>query len=594
MTNYYAPIEDMSFVVQELGDLEGVSRLPGFAEATTDILQAILEQSAELTSEVVAPTNRIGDLKGTYIDNKQVMIPDEFKVIYKHYLEGGWSGLSEHREFGGQGLPQIIGVTVEEMWQSGNLAFTLCPFLSKGAGRVIAMHADQKMKNTYLPKLVAGEWTATMDLTEPQAGSDLAAITTKAVPEGNHYLITGQKIFITWGDHNLTDNILHLVLARLPDAPPGVKGISLFLVPKFLLDENGGLGQRNDFYPVSVEHKLGIHGSPTCVMSYGDNGGAVGYLVGEPHHGLSYMFTLMNHARLTVGLQGVALSERAYQQALAYARERIQGSIPGIDGRVTIIKHADVRRMLMLIKAYTEAMRAMAYTATTSLDYSLSCPDPATRDYHHARLDLLTPVVKTWCSEMVRETTSLAVQIHGGMGFIEETGVAQYFRDCRISSIYEGTTGIQARDFIGRKLIRDDFRSINLLLKEMHSLKMELATAGGEFTIIHSTFDKCLAALANSLAFVRKNHTKDYAFAGTVAVDLLMQTGTVTGTWLMAKSALAARRRLDSNQGNRRFNEAKMTTARFFCEHISPLTFAYELKILAGHETVSAMSEDQF
>jgi len=594
MTNYYAPIEDMSFVVQELGELEGINRIPGYEDATADILEAILEQSAELTSEVVAPTNRIGDVKGTYVENKQVHVPEEFKQVYQHYLDGGWGGLSEHEDFGGQGLPQIIGVPVEEMWQSANLAFTLCPFLSKGAGRVIAFHADQKMKDIYLPKLFAGEWTATMDLTEPQAGSDLAAITTRAVPEGDHYLITGQKIFITWGDHDLTENILHLVLARLPDAPPGVKGISLFLVPKFILDENGQLGKRNDLYPVSVEHKLGIHGSPTCVMSFGDNGGAVGYLIGEANKGLSFMFTLMNHARLTVGLQGVALSERAYQQALAYARERIQGSIPGIDGRVPIIKHADVRRMLMLIKAYTEAMRALAYTTTTSLDYSLSSPDQDVRTYHHARLDLLTPVVKAWCSETVRETTSLAVQIHGGMGFVEETGVAQYFRDCRISSIYEGTTGIQARDFIGRKLIRDDFRSIKVFLDEINLLKNDLDSAGDEFSVIRSTLDRCLASLQKSIEFVKKNHMSDYAFTGAVSVDLLMQTGVVAGTWVMAKSALAARRRLNSNQGNRNFNESKILTARFFCEHISPMTFAYEQKIQAGHESIMQIDADLF
>jgi len=594
MTNYYAPIEDMSFVVEELGDIAGIARLPGFTEATQDILQAILEQSAQLTSEVVTPTNRIGDIKGTFVENKQVKVPEEFKDIYRHYLEGGWSGLSEHREYGGQGLPQIIGVTVEEMWQSANLAFTLCPFLSKGAGRVIALHADQAMKDTYLPRLVSGEWTATMDLTEPQAGSDLAYVTTRAVPEGDHYLISGQKIFITWGDHDMTDNILHLVLARLPDAPPGVKGISLFLVPKYLLDSKGGPGKLNDFYPVSVEHKLGIHGSPTCVMSFGDNGGAVGYLIGQPHQGLSYMFTLMNHARLTVGLQGVALSERAYQQALAYARERVQGSLPGTPGRVPIIKHADVRRMLMLIKAYTEAMRAMAYMATSSLDYSLACSDAGLRNYHHARLDLLTPIVKTWCTESARETTSLAIQIHGGMGFIEETGVAQYFRDSRIGPIYEGTTGIQARDFIGRKLIRDNFQSIHVLLKEMHGLDQELAAAGADLSFIRNALNKSLTGLERTITFVEKNHHKDTAFPGSVAVDLLMQAGTVTGTWLMARSALAAKRRLNADKGNRSFNETKITTARFFCEHITPLTLTYEYRILTGHETINALAEDQF
>lgn len=594
MSNYQAPIDDMLFAVQELGDLDGICNIPGYEDATGDIVEAILDQSAQLTSEIVAPSNRSGDIEGAKIKDNRVSVPDEFKEVYRHYLEGGWSGLSEPAEFGGQGLPQIVGVPVEEMWQSANLAFTLCPFLSKGAGRVIALHADEDMKNFYLPKLVSGEWTATMDLTEAQAGSDLAAITTRAVPEGDHYLISGQKIFITWGDHNLTDNIIHLVLARLPDAPPGTGGISLFVVPKFLPDENGNPGRQNDLYPVSIEHKLGIHGSPTCVMSFGDNGGATGYLVGEPHKGLSFMFTLMNHARLTVGLQGVALSESAYQQALAYAKERVQGSIPGVEGRVRIIQHADVRRMLMLMKAYTEAMRALAYTATSSLDYSLSSPDEEQRNYHHARLDLLTPIVKAWCSENVRETTSLAIQVHGGMGFVEETGVAQFFRDCRISSIYEGTTGIQARDFIGRKLFRDQFRSINLLMDEMKSLDGELAAKGDEFSLIRNTLGSCLSSLSRSLEFVRNNQDKGPDFAGAVSVNLLMQAGTVVATWLMAKSALAANRRLADNQGSGDFNRSKILTARFFCEHISPATFSCEQRIQSGEESVMALDEEQF
>ena len=594
MTNYYAPIEEMMFVLQELGNLDGICRIPGNEEVTTDIVEAILEQSAQLTSEIVAPTNRIGDLKGTYVENDQVVVPEEYREVYGHYMEGGWATLAEHEEFGGQGLPQIVGVPVEEMWQSANLAFTLCPFLSKGAGRVIALHGDQALKEIWMPKLVSGEWTATMDLTEPQAGSDLAALKTKAVPEGDHYLITGQKIFITWGDHELVDNIVHLVLARLPDAPPGVKGISLFLVPKFILDEKGELGKRNDFYAVSVEHKMGIHGCPTCVMSFGDNGGATGYLVGEPNKGLTAMFTLMNHARVTVGLQGVSLSERAYQQALAYAKERVQGNIPGQEERVTIIKHADVRRMLMLMKAYTEAMRALIYTATASLDYSLISPDEKDRKFHQARLDLLTPIAKAWCSEMVRETTSLAIQVHGGMGFVEETGVAQYFRDCRISSIYEGTTGIQARDFIGRKLIRDNFRSMKVLMEEMKSLLGEFDDAGNDLAPIRSALETSLARLENSLDFVINKVQMDYDFQGAISVDLLMLSGTVTATWLMGKSALAAQRRLDNKQGNQSFNETKIVTARFFCEHITPLSSSYEQRILAGHESIMALPEDRF
>ena len=376
MSEYQAPVREMLFAIRDLAGLDRITRLPGGEEATADMAEAILEQAAELAAKVISPTNRIGDQKGTRVENGGVVVPDEFKAIYKEYESGGWAGVTAPEEFGGQNLPFLFGVAVEEMWCSANLAWSLCPLLTEGASRAIEAHGSEALRQAYLPKMMAGEWTGTMNLTEPQAGTDLAALRTQAVPDGDHYRISGQKIFITWGDHDMTENVVHLVLARLPDAPPGVRGISLFLAPKFLLKADGTPGERNGVRPISVEHKLGIHGSPTCVMAF-DN--AVGYLVGELNNGLAAMFTMMNHARLGVGLEGVAVAERAYQQARAYALERVQGRVPGEKGKAPIIRHADVRRMLFTMKAYIEAMRSIAYVMAADLDLSRRHPDEATR-----------------------------------------------------------------------------------------------------------------------------------------------------------------------------------------------------------------------
>ncbi|MEE8366323.1 MAG: acyl-CoA dehydrogenase family protein, partial [Gammaproteobacteria bacterium] len=418
MPEYQAPLKDMQFAINELADIDLLTSLPGFEDATPDMVEAILQQASVLANEVYSPLNQPGDQHGTFIEDGLVVTPPGFAEAYHQFAENGWQGLSQSPDFGGQGMPFLVQSAVSEMWVSSNISLALCPLLTSGAIEAIYAHASDELKQTYLSKMVSAKWSGTMNLTEPQAGSDLSAVRSKAVPEGDHYRITGQKIFITWGQHEMSENIVHLVLARLPDAPEGVKGISLFLVPRYLVDSDGNIGERNDLKVVSLESKMGIHGCPTCVMSYGDEGGALGYLVGEPHNGLTCMFTMMNHARLEVGIQGVGLCERAYQHALAFARERVQGSLPGHDGRVTIIHHADVRRMLMQMRALSESGRALAYVAGYA--YDLAHKAGADEDGARAqrRIDLLTPISKGWCTEIAQEVTYIGVQVHGGMGFI--------------------------------------------------------------------------------------------------------------------------------------------------------------------------------
>jgi alkylation response protein AidB-like acyl-CoA dehydrogenase len=509
-------------------------------------------------------------------------------------MEGGWPALPCNPEFDGQGLPHVLATAVMEMWKSANLAFSLCPMLTHGAVEALEAHGSDTLKGLYLAKLVTGEWTGTMNLTEPQAGSDLAAITTRAVRDGDRYRITGRKIFITWGDHDLTDNVIHLVLARLPDAPPGVKGISLFLVPKFLLDADGRPAERNDVHPVSVEHKLGIHGSPTCVMSYGDNGGAIGYLVGEENQGLACMFTMMNHARLAVGVEGLSISERAYQAALAYARDRVQGYVPGEPERVPIIRHPDVRRMLLTMKSSIEAMRALAYVASASLDFSHHAGDEALRAHHQARIDLLTPVVKGWSTELGQELASLGVQIHGGMGYVEETGAAQHLRDSRITTIYEGTTGIQANDLAGRKVLRDGGRAMASLITEMRTTQAQLESATGVPGDLAGRLSAGIDALERAVQWLLKHGSHDPHAPGAAGVNLLMLTGTVAGGWLLGRGALAAARRLGEGDSDREYLEAKLVTARFFAEQLMPRASAYAEAITAGSESMMTLAEEQF
>src|SRR5689334_4955800 len=439
MPEYTAPLRDMQFVIKELAGLDAISQLPGCEEATPDLVDAVLEEAGKFAAGALSPLNQSGDEEGCKLDDGVVTTAKGFKAAYREFIDAGWTGLGGATAFGGQGLPHIISGLVSEMWNSANMSFCLCPMLTTGVVNALIRHGSQSQQETYLHKLIGGEWTGTMNLTEPQAGSDLSAVRTRAVPEGDHYRIFGTKIFITWGEHDMVDNIVHLVLARTPDAPEGVKGISLFIVPKYLVNADGSLGERNDVKCVSIEHKLGIHASPTCVMAYGEKDGAIGYLVGQENRGLEYMFTMMNFARLEVGIEGVAIAERAYQRAVAYAKDRVQGRPIGVRGgdRVAIIHHPDVRRMLMSMRAQTEAMRALASAACAALDRAHHHPDAAERARWQSVFDLLTPVVKGWCTEQCNEIASLGVQVHGGMGFVEETGAAQHLRDARITSIYE-------------------------------------------------------------------------------------------------------------------------------------------------------------
>ena len=595
MSDYIAPARDITFALNELADLSAINQLEGFEDATPDLVEAIVEEASKLATGVLSPLNKKGDELGTRVEDNKVVPVEGFSDIYQAFREGGWPALPFDPERGGQGLPETIACAINEIWQSANMAFALCPMLTEGAAVAINEHASDELKDRYLPNMISGEWTGTMNLTEPQAGSDLAAVKTRAEPDGDHYRIFGQKIYITRGDHDFTDNIIHLVLARLPDAPPGIKGISLFIVPKFLVNEDGTTGERNDVYPVSVEHKLGINASPTCVMSYGDNGGAVGYLVGEPHSGIVCMFTMMNHARIAVGVQGLSISERAYQQARGYALERVQGQLPGHEGRLTIIHHPDVRRMLMLIKAGTEAMRAVCYVTTASLDFAHHAESDELRHYHEERFALLTPVVKAWSTELGQELSSLGVQVHGGMGYIEETGAAQHFRDARITTIYEGTTGIQSQDLVGRKVLRDSGKAMQALLAEMREVVSSVETLDknkvGDMARLLSDSINCLE---EATVWLLKNYQDDPSAPGTIAVNYMMLTGMVCGGWQMARAALCASDNLNAGSDDGDFYEAKIVTARFYAEHYLPRTAAYLETIMAGSDSVMALAEDQF
>ncbi len=591
MSEYQAPAKDMLFVIRDLAELSEINKLPGFEDATADLVEAVLEEAAQLAGEVIAPTNVLGDVQGTRVENGQVIVPREFTAVYRQFIEGGWGGIAQSAEIGGQGLPYLLGLAVEEMWQSANLSWSLCPLLSQGAARAIETHGTDALKSLVLEKMVAGEWTGTMNLTEPQAGSDLAAVRSQAVPDGDGYRVTGQKIFITWGDHDMTENVIHLVLARVSGAPEGVRGLSLFAVPKNQINGDGSVGEHNNVTVVSVEHKLGIHGSPTCVMAFED---ARGYLIGELNKGLACMFTMMNHARLGVGLEGVAISERAYQLARDYAKERVQGRAPGHSGRVSIIHHPDVRRMLMSMKCQIEAMRSVAYVVGGHLDRAHHDPDDKRRAGQMARVDLLTPVVKGWCTETAQLLTSVGLQVHGGMGYVEETGAAQYFRDARITTIYEGTTSIQALDLVGRKILRDGGQACNELVSDIRETDKELAQSGDALSGIRSGLKEGCDALVTSVEWLLANHEADANIPGAVSFNLLMLMGTVVGGWQMARAALKASEYLASGAPDKDFYEAKIISACFYAEQIMPLAGAYQRAVESGSATTMSLSEDQF
>jgi alkylation response protein AidB-like acyl-CoA dehydrogenase len=525
-----------------------------------------------------------------------VLAADGFKAAYQQFVEGGWNGISGAPDHGGQGLPELVLTATMEMWNAANMSFALCPLLNAGATEALKQHGSDALKTQYLPNMVSGAWTGTMNLTEPQAGSDLSAVRTKAVPEADHYRLYGQKIFITWGDHDLTDNVVHLVLARTPDAPEGVKGISLFLVPKFLVNADGSLGQRNDVQCVSIEHKLGIHASPTCVMSFGDQDGAIGYLVGKENKGLAHMFTMMNEARQKVGIQGLGVADRAYQQARNYAKERVQGRpLDQKSGdRVAIIQHPDVRRMLMTMKSQVEAMRAFAYVMATDMDLAHKHPDATERQRRQARVDLLIPVVKGWCTELSVEIASTGIQVHGGMGYVEETGACQYLRDARVTPIYEGTTGIQAADLVGRKLAMDQGAAMADLIQEMRGIEAELAQAdSAELTVIGASLTAGIQALEQATQWVLRTLSQDPNAAAVASGNYLMLTGYVCGGWQMARAALVAKAKLDAGE-DPGFHGAKLATARFYAEQIMPQADALLKIVRSGGSSILALSAEQF
>ncbi|HEY2144681.1 MAG TPA: acyl-CoA dehydrogenase [Steroidobacteraceae bacterium] len=563
MHEYQAPLADMKFVLREMVDKELLVQLPGFADMTPDLSDAVLDEAAKFAGGVLSPLNRSGDIEGVRWQEGQVLTAGGWKPAYTRFCADGWNALSCPADFGGQNLPRALSALVEEMWNGANVAFALCPMLTRGAIDALELRGSAAQRKMYLPRMVSGEWTGTMNLTEPQAGSDLSAVRTRAVPSGDgRYLLTGQKIFITYGEHDLTGNVVHMVLGRVAGAPEGVKGTSLFLVPKFLVNADGSLGKRNDVHCLSVEHKLGIHASPTCVLAFGQNGGAVAELIGEENRGLEYMFIMMNAARYSVGIEGVGLSERAYQTALAYARERVQGTEAGVRGgpRVAIIRHPDVRRMLMLMKSQTEAMRSLAAVVAVSLDAARLHPEPSERERHQSFADLMIPVVKGWCTENSVDIASLGVQVHGGVGFIEETGAAQFLRDARITPIYEGTTGIQATDLIGRKLARDRGLAAQAVIAQMRSL------AGAP-----PAFSAAVDALEGAIGYVVENYATDIRAVSVGAVPMLKLFGIVAGGWQLLRAASISQQRLaaaGANPADAGFYQAKILTARFYADYV--------------------------
>ena len=592
MSAYAAPLKDMKFVLNELAGLAEVAKLPGYADATPDTVEAILQEAGNFASGVLDPINHSGDQEGSKWTESGVKTPKGFREAYRQYIDGGWAALPFEPEWGGQGLPKLVATAVEETLTSSNMSFTLCPLLTQGAIHALELCGTETLKKTFMGKMIAGQWTGTMNLTEPQAGSDLALVRSHAAPKGDHYLVSGQKIFITYGDHDLTDNIVHLVLARTPDAPEGVKGISLFVVPKFMVKPDGSLGERNRVQCASIEHKLGIHASPTAVMVF-DN--AVGYLVGEENKGLSYMFVMMNAARFSVGLEGVAIAERAFQRALAYARDRVQGKELTGGKTVHIIQHPDVRRMLMLMKSQTEATRALAYVVAGAMDAAARHPDKETRAGNQAFVELMIPVVKGWSTETGIEVASLGVQVHGGMGFVEETGAAQHLRDARITTIYEGTTGIQANDLMGRKIAREGGVTVKGWLALLAQFDGELAQSKNvDVRALRAALAAGAKGVAECVEYVLATAGKDPNAAFSGAVPFLKLMGITAGGWQMARAALIAEKQIASGNGEAKFLSAKIATARFYADHVLSQAPGLADTVIAGAAAVMALDEEQF
>ena len=587
MADYVPPLRDIRFVLEQLVGLDGLSKLGAYQHADPDTVFGVVEESGRFMADVVGPLNRVGDAVGVTLDGDgKVTTPPGFRDAYRQYADAGWGAVPFPPEFGGGGFPWLVAVVMQEMLASASMVFSQCPLLTQGAIDMLAQHGSPWQQATFLEKMVSGEWTGTMDLTEPGAGSDLGAVRTKAVPAGDGtWRITGQKIFITFGEHDLAGNIIHIVLARVPGAPPGTKGISCFIVPRYLVDEDGSLGARNDLRCVSIEHKLGTHASPTCVMSFGEGGGAIGHLIGEANQGMRYMFTMMNTARLSVGVQGLSLAERSYQDALRYAQERRQGRAVGAPAGEPspIVEHPDVRRMLLTMKAYIEAMRAMLYTNAVSIDLAREHPDQAEREARRELVDLLTPVCKAWCTDLGVELTSIALQVHGGMGYVEETGVAQYLRDSRVAPIYEGTNGIQAIDLVTRKLPMRGGGVVADLLAQIQALDPELAAAGPELAAMRSALASGVSVLREATDWIMSRGLAEPNDALAGATPYLRLSGLVIGGWLLARSALAASRLLgDAGGSDVIFLRAKIGTARFYTEQLLPQTAGLLPAVTAG------------
>ena len=595
--SYVAPLKDMVFVMNELAGLAAISQLPGCEDATPETAEAVLEENAKFCSEVVAPLNWAGDCAPSSWHGGEVKTTPGFKEAFKAFGQAGWQGVQHPVNYGGQGLPKLLATPCIEMLNSANLSFALCPLLTDGAIEALMTAGTDAQKDSYLEKLISGQWTGTMNLTEPQAGSDLSLVRSRAVPEADGtYKIFGTKIYITYGEHDMAENIIHLVLARTPDAPEGVKGISLFIVPKFLVKADGSLGDRNDVHCVSIEHKLGIKASPTAVLQYGDHGGAIGYLVGQENRGLEYMFIMMNAARFAVGMQGISVAERAYQKAVGYARDRVQSrDLAGSAGPVAIIHHPDVKRMLMSMRAQTEAARALSYVTAAAFDAAHHHADEAARKVNNAFYDFMVPIVKGWSTEMSIDVASTGVQVHGGMGFIEETGAAQHYRDARILTIYEGTTAIQANDLVGRKTLRDGGELAKNLLGQVTATSTELIGSGNaELVAIGQRLAAASADLKSIVEFISANGKSDIKAAFAGSVPYLKIAGTVFGGWQMARAAKIATAKLAESGGDASFYKAKIATARFFADHYLSTSSAARIAIVEGSAGVLALADEQF
>ncbi|MFW0755496.1 acyl-CoA dehydrogenase [Pseudomonas sp. H11T01] len=590
--SYQAPVKEMRFVINELADLAAIARQPGMEDASPDTVQAVLDESAKFTTQVIAPLNHTGDVQGCRLIAGEVITPSGFKEAFARFAASGWQGLAHPTQFGGAGLPKLVSTACNEMLNSANMSFALCPLLTDGAIEALLTAGSKEQQDYYLPRLISGEWTGTMNLTEPQAGSDLSLLRSRAEPIGDgRYRVFGSKIFITFGQHDMASNIVHLVLARVPGAPEGVKGISLFVVPKFLHDADGRLNLRNDIECLSLEHKLGIRGSPTAILQFGDHGGAIGTLIGEENRGLEYMFIMMNSARYAVGMQGVAIAERARQQATAYARVRVQGrALDSSHRTVAIIEHPDVKRMLLDMRALTEGSRAAAYMTAAHSDLAAHHADPQQRRQHQALYEFLVPIIKGWCTEMAQEVTSLGIQVHGGMGFIEETGAAQHFRDARILPIYEGTTAIQANDLIGRKTVRDQGAVARLLARHIEETENQLLASGNpDARAIHGPLRQARLAFEAVVDHVVEHHRSSAQAVYAEGVAYLTLCGILVSGWQLARALLISESRLAED---RSFYGAKIVVARYFAGHYLTRAAALRDCVLYGGETVNRLATD--